>query len=677
MKTLITFILSCCCFSVLAQNAFYEAQYLSTLSTKDLDNLLGAAAATRAHVVLSDHEKQCVTDYKAFLDKPFASNLSNLDISGLKSAIEKYNKYLTLEVSGSTYTTGFIPAGAVTGLSMISSLIGGNTTISPEQQTKIIDELTKYYAEEFQKAQVLTYMEVFKETIGKIGELEVLFPQTYEKLKKTQPTKFPDLGNEFKTVFNDDLRELLPNLISHIESHTKANLALENRLSLLNETNIKAIKGNAYYNSLKLSAEIAIKLTNNYHPVDLLNYIDTKYNASMLTANSNIDEKLILAFHGLNLIQKNILDTTKIKDDKIGNVWLSLQTLSKLDTETEWTYFMALIYQQDRDFFNKYFFDASSIASSSIVSGLITAANLKLCKERLQNITSALTELEAFRANLKEENLKENYLTYMNLILKVLSKSNDFSFAKLDAGEMKKYLSLANYTFAIYDNARKKDYSNSIYYLQQIIEILQVSIDNNTKTLRLLDKYSTFMIDAINSKTDEEVKNMIRKNVAEPASFILKREYVSTFSITGQPGYFISGEWLNGKDGKGAFASGITLPIGFELTFKAKPGNENSGSFGFFMQLLDLGAVLNFRVSNSESTLPDKIEFKQLFSPGGSFTYGFKNSPLTLALGYQYTSQLRKISDAGGNEYYPSGNRIFLRMAWDIPLINISKSKDK
>jgi hypothetical protein len=675
MKILITFILACCCFNTFGQNAFYEAQYLSTLSIKDLDNLIGVADAAHPHVVLSQHERNCIAGYKAFIKKPFTDTLKNLDINGLKSAVAKYNKYMEIEVSTGGPIRGFIPLGAVTGLSMIGSMIGGNSSISPEQQTKIIDELTKYYAEEFQKAQVLTYMEVFKQTIGKVGELEVLFPQTYHKLQKTQPTKFPDLGNEFKTVFNDDLNDLLPNLINHIETHTAASApALDARLTLLNDSSIQLIKSYAYYKSLKLSAEIGIKLTNNYHPVDLLNYIDTKYDATLLTSHADLSEKLILAFHGVNLIQRNILDSAKTKDGKIGNVWLSLQALSALDTETELTYFIGLIYQQDPGFFNKYFFDASGLVGSDITAGLITQANLKLCKERLQAITSALAEVEAFRANLKEENLKENYLAYMNLILKVVSKSNDFSFAKLNNDEMHKYLSLANYTLALYDNARKKDYSNSVYYLLQIIEQLQIKVDNNSKTLQLLDKYSTFMTDAINSKTDEEIKNVIRKNIAEPASFILKREYVSTLSVTGQPGYFIAGERLEGKN---AFSSGITLPMGFELTFKTKHGNENSGSIGLFLQLLDLGAVLNFRVSDSTSTLPDKIEFKQLFSPGGSLTYGFKNSPLTLGVGYQYTPQLRKVTVTGGNEMYPNGNRIFFRLAWDIPLINITKSKDK
>jgi len=185
------------------------------------------------------------------------------------------------------------------------------------------------------------------------------------------------------------------------------------------------------------------------------------------------------------------------------------------------------------------------------------------------------------------------------------------------------------------------------------------------------------MTDVINAKNSDDIKKCIKEHVAPPASFLLKREYQRTLSITGMPGYFISFDKFDGSKQKFAFESGITLPMGFDLTFKQKNGVKNSSSFGLFFQLVDLGAVLNFRLSDSTSTLPQKINFQQVFSPGVSLNYGFKNSPLTLGIGYQYTPELRQITLSNGNQTYPNGNRIFFRLAWDIPLINIAKSKSK
>jgi hypothetical protein len=657
-----------------SQTAFYEAQYLNTIDIGILNVISGAA--TQAG--LSAYEISVVNDYKLFVANPFDGSISNLDINAMKSSIDKYNAYVELknkkEIAsrqGGEGSSSFAAAGI---LSMIPSIVGGNFSLSPEQQTKIIDGLTKYYAEEFRKAQLLTYMQTFESTIGKVGELQVLLPQTYSKLQSADPSRFPELGDEYKTIFNEDLKALPDNLISHIDNHTAlTNPQLEAKLKWLTAANVATIKGNDYYTSFKISTDIGSKLINNYHPVDLFNYIDNKYyNSNLLTTHPSNSDKIILILHGLNLVQRNMLDTTKSKTSQFANVWLSLQDLRILDTEKKWKYFAGLLYQQDKAFFNQFIWDGTNKTLANI-----STADISLIKNRITTILTALVELQNFRANLKDENIKDNFASYMSLLLKSITATNYFSTANLPVADYNKYLKIATYTMNIYDNARKKDYNNTIYYAIGILNELLASNNSYLEVINTIENYGSFMTDVINAKNSDEVKESIKKHAAPPTSFILKREYQRTLSITGQPGYFISTEKLDGSKQKFGFVSGITLPMGFEATFKTKHGKENSGSIGIFAQVLDLGAVLNFRVSDSTSTLPDKIEFAQIFSPGGSITYGFKNSPLTIGLGYQYTPELRKITLDNGNEIYPNGHRIFLRMAWDIPFINIVKSKSK
>ncbi len=106
---------------------------------------------------------------------------------------------------------------------------------------------------------------------------------------------------------------------------------------------------------------------------------------------------------------------------------------------------------------------------------------------------------------------------------------------------------------------------------------------------------------------------------------------------------------------------GITAPIGFEFTwgFRKKIASRTtkdhgyaikdedikklSGSnFGIMLQVLDIGAVFKYRLNDSESELPEEFTFKQVFSPGAAFHYGFRKTPITLSAGYQYTPELRK-----------------------------------
>jgi hypothetical protein len=667
-KLLLSLIIALTLQNVVAQNAYYDALYINTLSKEALDNII--SASSNKLIYLSKDEVNQVNQAMIFIEKPFDNSLSDFSIEPVKSAISKYNSLVIAEINSyQGYTSKFIdPGSSSLILGIIPSILSGDFSLSGEDQTKILDGLTKYYAEEFKKAQLLTYMQTFENTIGEVGELQVLFPNTYNKLKNTNPSKFPELGDEYKEIFSQDLRALLDNLINHVENHKNID-DLESKLKFLNSTNTALIKSKPYYGSLKLSADISSKLVNNYHPVDLFNYLDgTYYKSSYLANATKLDEKLGVIIHGVNLFQRNLLDTTKTKSAQFSNVWLNHEEFNKINTTSEWTYFAGLIYQQDKEFFKKVFFDPINKKLTDQNIKVSTQTNLEYMKGTYIKILSSLNQIQEFRNNLNEDNLNENYIEYMKIV------TNVFQNANYNNDDISKFFTISNYSLQVYDNARSKDYSNSIHYVTLILNEFLGTNTTYLETMQQIDQYGTFMTDVINSEDSDEVKEVIKKHAAPPASFILKREYARTLSITGQPGYFISAESLDENWG---FVSGITLPMGFEYTWKLKKGQENSASFGVFAQVIDLGAMLNFRVSDSTSTLPDNVEFSQIFSPGGSLTYGFKNSPLTLGLGYQYTPELRQVTLENGNETYPNGRRIFLRLAWDIPFLNIWKSKEK
>lgn len=659
-KLLLLFVIALTIQDLMAQNAYYDAIFINTLSKKGIKKV--SIADSLGLIDLSDQEVEQLKNMRFFLDDPFdikGSIKTVFSVAPVRSAINKYNISIQNEINSYSYN-GFTNYGVSTGLGLLTSAFSGDFSLSEEDQTNILDGLTKYYAEEFKKAQLLTYMQTFESTIGQVGELQVLFPNTYMKLKNTDPSKFPELGDEYKEIFGQDLKDLIDNLIRHVENH-KSTDPLETKLKFLNYLNTTNIKDEPYYGSLKLSVDISSKLAKNYHPVDLFNYLDEiYYEESYLTSATNLDEKLGLIIHGVNLLQRNLLDTAKTKSGQFSNVWLNHEEFNKINTISEWNFFSGLLYQQDKEFFKKLFFTPKNLS--------ISTDEIRSIREIYINLLSSLNQIQEYRDNLSEDNLNGNYIEYMKIVTNVFEGAN---YLKAD---ISRFIRLSNYSLQVYDNARSKDYSNSIHYVTLILNEFLDTNSTYLKTMQQIDHYGTFMTDVINSEDSDEVKEVIKKHAAPPASFILKREYASTFSITGQPGYFLSTENLNDNWG---FVSGITLPMGFEYSIKLERGQENSPSLGFFAQLIDLGAILNFRVSDSASTLPNKVEFAQIFSPGGSLTYGFKNSPVTLGLGYQYTPELRVITLNSGNETYPNGHRFFLRLAWDIPFLNIWKSKEK
>jgi hypothetical protein len=667
-KVILFFLIAAVSKNVICQNAFYDAQFLATVTSVQLNAILKASEIPPGGLKedsppvlsLTEYETENLSNYIKFLDQPFKKDIGVLDQKVLMVSIEKYNKHAEM-LNGPTGMKGFNP-GIATALALIPNFIGGKSSITTEQQSNIIDGLTKYYAEEFKKAQLLTYMQTFNNTIGKVGELQIIFPETYSKLQNADPSRFPDLGNEFKSVFNDDLKSVIDNLTNHIDNY-KGDAVTDGKYLWLNTGNVTKIRENEYYDCFKIAGDIGSRLINNYHPADLFEYLDDKYYSEELLNSSKVGDKLKLVIHGLNLIQSNVRDTSKQKTSQFSNVWVNMTDFNQLNTDLEWIYFTGLLYQQDKNFFNKLILDSSKRSEKKISEkDILSKAEFALLKFNLNTTLSALVELQVFRSSLNDSNIKENYTDYMKLVLKLVESSNELitSNTKLTKAQLEKYLNIAENVINVYDNIRKKDYSNTMYYAVEIISELLPKSDSFLSVLNKIDKYGTFMSEVVNAKNSDEVKECIKKFAADPTSFILKREYRCTWSITGQPGYFAGMEKFDGSEPKFEFVSGLTLPMGFDLSFKTKHGTENRGSIGVFAQLIDLGAVLNFRISDSTSVLPDKIDIFQIFSPGGSVSYGFKNSPLNIAIGYQYTPQLRAVSLTNGNTIYP--NALFILM---------------
>ncbi|QMU63113.1 MAG: hypothetical protein GKR88_01695 [Flavobacteriaceae bacterium] len=221
------FFLSICTLLVvltsIGQNAFYDAQFINTLDLVSIQTIIDSQ--TNKFIKLSEEEEKQLLNLKKFIINPYDSSIDNFDIEYAKSAIKKYNTFVTNSLNAELFSpingiSGFNSSG-FTGSSLFSILpdaLSGNFALNADTQTKLLDGLVKYIAEEFKKAQLLTYMQTFEATIGEVGELEILLPGTFEKLKKLDPTKFPELGNEFKEIFNDDLSAILENLdLLHLE----------------------------------------------------------------------------------------------------------------------------------------------------------------------------------------------------------------------------------------------------------------------------------------------------------------------------------------------------------------------------------------------------------------------------------------------------------------------------
>jgi hypothetical protein len=121
-----------------------------------------------------------------------------------------------------------------------------------------------------------------------------------------------------------------------------------------------------------------------------------------------------------------------------------------------------------------------------------------------------------------------------------------------------------------------------------------------------------------------------------------------------------TGDRLNGR--------GITsFKFGNRVRYKTK------SNLTLALSAVDLGAVVSYRITNMDSTLPQQIKWQQLVSPGVQLQYGLPSTPLVLAIGMQYTPALRKFEDNAAKSMQRQYNavRFSTGIYFDIPLFNL------
>ncbi|MEM1119597.1 MAG: hypothetical protein AAGJ18_04070, partial [Bacteroidota bacterium] len=223
---------------------------------------------------------------------------------------------------------------------------------------------------------------------------------------------------------------------------------------------------------------------------------------------------------------------------------------------------------------------------------------------------------------------------------------------------------------------------------------LQEELIVKQRKIKQIFRYGAFMAAAVASKDSEEIKKAIQSIALPVGSYSIKRRSRINISLNAYPGLTGGVERIR-MEGQDAFAPniGFTAPIGFGLNWgyqqkinlkklAADPKyrrkveqhqlydkeqhflNGHSGSI--FFPIVDLGAVVLFRLDNQEEALPEDINFQQFFSPGVLYAHGFPKLPISIMAGAQLTPKLRKIGDQSANAL-----RFNLSLVVDLPMANL------
>lgn len=236
------------------------------------------------------------------------------------------------------------------------------------------------------------------------------------------------------------------------------------------------------------------------------------------------------------------------------------------------------------------------------------------------------------------------------------------------------YISLMQQCNSLYFNVRQRNYTGAI---SNVIFCLNV-LGKDKKEVATMLKYANFVASIAEANSPEEIEHVIELFALPAGSSRMKKE-PGRFSIALNAYTGLSGgrEQLDGDKTDKGFGA-VTAPVGLSLSWgmgckKKKDSGEieniNLGSLGFFVPLIDVGAVTAFRFKDSTAQNLPELTWGNILSPGFYVVYDLPSKwPMAIGFGGQSGPGLRKVT-LGNNEIInKSGVRYGAFVTVDIPI---------
>jgi|GEM_PF-6783465 len=231
-----------------------------------------------------------------------------------------------------------------------------------------------------------------------------------------------------------------------------------------------------------------------------------------------------------------------------------------------------------------------------------------------------------------------------------------------------------------------KQYGRVVNGVIDLTQLLVDSLDHGNDHLRdfmtRLNKYGGFMVDMLEAENGDEVKSALDKVTLGVGGYRVKQSSHFSGMISLYPGVFGGWERVYLQEGRTDGESrvdgalGAFLPIGVSLS--AGTNCKSIPSIGVYLQIIDLGAALFYRLDAPEnvSTVP-AYTLDMLLSPGGYATFQIGRSPLTLGIGGNLSPRLRTVTDPSNLTFQASAMRYGFFLGVDVAALQLFASKKK
>lgn len=272
--------------------------------------------------------------------------------------------------------------------------------------------------------------------------------------------------------------------------------------------------------------------------------------------------------------------------------------------------------------------------------------------------------------------VSDDFFRYSQSILDLMDAVNETGRLVLNRPNdliPQNYIFLMKQCNSLYFNVRQRNFTGA---LSNVIYCLNL-LGEDKKAVATLLKYANFAASIAEANSPEEIENAIEIFALPPGSSRMKKQpgrfSVALNAYTGLAG---GKEFLDGGNSPRTFGA-ITAPVGLSLSWGLGHTKTNAltgestlkslGSLGFFVPLIDVGAVTAFRFKDSTAQNLPELTWSNILSPGLYLVYDFPGKwPIAFGLGGQAGPGLRKVS-VNGYETDKSGARFGAFLTVDIP----------
>jgi hypothetical protein len=551
--------------------------------------------------------------------------------------------------------------------------------------------LAKILAEHFKEELKMSFFDKMNRELNRYPELKTVFPKTASILDNIHSYSidavFPALKENFEIdmiTFPDNFYRL--RYLTELDcGEYKPEKCIERMNSL--QSFYKTTEGKWFILGMYTLKEARYST----NPAYLMNNISTSNDKEELKENLE-NESLFSEYNVISAIEFcNLLSQSLISKDS-SLVWVNRQQINELVNNAEaFNIYLGLIVARSHTL-DIDFYDSNENKKNLAYLLIEKKDKIKEIRNLIENthyiFNTTNIALQNIQKSLKDSSLENNvkdFYNYYNSVTNALYPVMHSSFLTSVNPNIpygyNKVVEILNPSVQLVYHISVKKYSSAIYDASALLSNFPEIESKNKKLVNIGASISTIAM----AENSDEAKKALEAVMLPTGSSSLKRESNFNISINSYVGGYYG--WIPGGftsynyDSTGVITDsllikssyGLYAPIG--VTFSGlRMGKGGSWSLG--LQLLDLGALVNFYlVEGDEAALPNDftVKLSNIFAPGAFLGYNIPKTPLTFMGGVQWIPSLYKTDQisSGGLNTTPSAWRWQVGLTVDIPIINL------